>query len=231
MYKELPYTDIKADVFWNEQQKVLKLKIPASFDGKFIGQIPFGTDEFAKDGKEIPAHRFVGMQDGENVLALYNNCTYGFCAEGNDLYATVLRGAAYCANPIDERILIDPNRFTPAIEQGKHSFSFRLSYDKAEMLENNAQEFVNSPYSLNFFPHGDGNLAKPVLQIDNPAISLSSFYQVDSKYVLRFVNNHCAHSMVAITLCGKSFNQSLAPYEAKAFLYDGYSLVEMDCWM
>lgn len=231
MYKDLPYTDMQADVFWNEQQKALKLKLPTAVNGRFIGQIPFGTDEFAKDGKEINAHRFVGMQDGEHVLTLYNNCTYGFCAEGNDLYATLLRGAAYCAHPIEDRILIDPNRFTPTIEQGRHRFSFRLSYDKAEMLENNAQEFVNPPYSLNFFPHGNGNPAKSVLQTDNPAISLSAFYPVDSKYVLRFVNNHSAHNMVAITLCGKRFDQSFAPYEAKAFLYDGKDLVEMDCWL
>ena len=231
MYKDLPYTDIKADVFWNEQQKALKLKIPTAVDGQFIGQIPFGTDEFQKDGREINAHRFVGMQDGENVLTLYNNCTYGFCAEGNTLYATLLRGAAYCAHPIDDRILIDPDRFTPAIEQGRHSFSFRLSWDKAEMLENNAQEFVNIPFSLNFFPHGDGNPAKPVLEINNPAVSLSSFYQVDSKYVLRLVNNHGACSKVEITLCGKRFNQSFSPFEVKTLLYDGSSLVEMDCWV
>ena len=231
MYKDLPYTDIKADVFWNEQQKALKLKIPTAVDGQFIGQIPFGTDEFQKDGREINAHRFVGMQDGENVLTLYNNCTYGFCAEGNTLYATLLRGAAYCAHPIDDRILIDPDRFTPAIEQGRHSFSFRLSWDKAEMLENNAQEFVNIPFSLNFFPHGNGNPAKPVLEINNPAVSLSSFYQVDSKYVLRLVNNTSTHSVVEVALCGKRFNQSFSPFEVKTLLYDGSSLVEMDCWV
>lgn len=231
MYKDLPYTDIKADVFWNEQQKALKLKIPAAVNGQFIGQIPFGTDEFAKDGKEINAHRFVGMQDGDRVLALYNNCTYGFSAEGSTLYATLLRGAAYCAHPIDERILIDPNRFTPAIEQGRHSFAFRLSYDKAEMLENNAQEFVNTPFSLNFFPHGDGNLAKPVLQISNPAISLSAFYQEDFQYVLRLVNNNAQHSETAVILSGKKFCQSFSPYEVKTLIYDGNSFAEMDCWM
>ncbi len=231
MYKDLPYTDVTADVFWNEQQKALKLKIPTAVNGQFIGQIPFGTDEFAKDGKEINAHRFVGFQDGENVLTLYNNCTYGFCAEGNDLYATLLRGAAYCAHPIDDRILIDPNRFTPAIEQGRHSFAFRLSYDMAEMLENSAQEFVNTPFSLNFFPHGNGELAKPVLQVENPSISLSAFYQDASRYVLRLVNNHNSHSVTAITLCGKHVHSSFAPYEVKTLIYDGNSLVETDQWL
>ena len=38
-------------------------KLPCAFDGAFIGQIPFGTDEFRKDGGEIHAQRFVGFQD------------------------------------------------------------------------------------------------------------------------------------------------------------------------
>ena len=231
MYKDLPYTDIKADVFWNEQQKALKLKVPAAFDGQFVGQIPFGSDTFDKDGKEITAHRYVGFRDGENVLTLYNNCTYGFCAEGNDLYATLLRGAAYCAHPIDDRILVDPNRFVPTIEQGRHSFSFRLSYDPVEKLENNAQEFVNTPFSLNFFPHGKGDLAKPVLQVENPAVSLSAFYQTEKGYVLRLLNSLAQPTETSISLMESQYTLSFGAYEVKTFLYDGKTLQEQEIWL
>ena len=231
MYKDMSYTDVKADVFWNEQQKILKIKIPASFDGQFIGQIPFATDEFQKDGKEITAHRFVGFSDGENVLALYNNCTYGFSAEGNDLYTTLLRGAAYCAHPIGDRILIDPNRFTPAIEQGRHSFSFRLSYDPAEKLENNAQDFVNPPFSLNFFPHGNGELAKPVLNIDNPAVSLSAFYKTEEGYILRLVNNNPQRMSTELTLCGRTYPITLEKYEVKCFIFANGLLSQKEVWL
>ena len=231
MYKDMPYTDVRADIFWNEQQKALKIKIPAAFDGQFIGQIPFGTDAFDKDGKEITAHRFVGFQDGENALTLYNDCTYGFSAQGNDLYATLLRGAAYCAHPIGDRILIDPNRFTPAIEQGRHSFSFRLSYDPVQRLENNAQEFVNTPFSLNFFPHGDGVLAENVLDVDNSAISLSAFYQTEEGYILRLVNNNAETNQTNLTLCGEIYALSFKKYEVKTYLYDGNSLTEKELWV
>lgn len=231
MYKDMPYSDIAVDVFWNEQQKALKLKLPVSFDGQFIGQIPFGTDSFEKDGREITAHRFVGFQDGENVLALYNNCTYGFCSEGNDLYTTLLRGAAYCAHPIDDRILIDPNRFTPAIEQGRHSFTFRLSYDPAERLENNAQEFVNPPFSLNFFPHGNGDLPNPVLRIDNPAISLSAFYKTEDGYILRGVNNNAHPISTQFTLCGQTCRISFDAYQVKTFRWNMGSLKELEIWV
>ena len=231
MYKDMPYTDVKAEVLWNEQQKALKLKLPAALDGAFIGQIPFGTDTFAKDGKEITAHRFVGFADGENALTLYNNCTYGFSARGSDLYATLLRGADYCAHPIGDRILIDPNRFIPTIEQGRHSFSFRLSYDPVAKLENNAQEFVNQPYSLNFFPHGAEDIAKNVLQLDNGEISLSAFYPEENGYILRLVNNFAEAACVNITLCGKTYRVSFGAYEVKTFRYCGETLTEMEQWL
>ena len=231
MYKDMPYTDITADVFWNEQQKALKLKVPAAFDGPFIGQIPFGTDTFEKDGNEITAHRFVGFRDGQQALILYNNCTYGFCAQGNDLYATLLRGAAYCAHPIGDRILIDPNRFTPTIEQGRHSFRFRLSYDPMERLENLAQEFVNTPFSLNFFPHGADDLAKPVLELSDPAISLSAFYQTEDGYILRLVNNNENSMGTELTLNGQKYQIPFTAYQVKTYLYNGDCLTEKEYWV
>ena len=230
MYRDLPYTDVRVDVLWNEQQKALKIKLPCAFDGAFIGQIPFGTDEFRKDGGEIHAQRFVGFQDGDRVLALYNNCTFGFSAEGNDLYATLLRGAAYCAHPIENRALIDENRFIPYIEQGRHSFSFRLSYDRREKLENNAQEFVNQPYSLNFFPHGNGRDIKPVLRLEKQAVSLSAFYRTGDAYTLRFVNNNEHNVETNLMLCGKLFHLDFGRYEAKTFLFDGSNLQEQTEW-
>lgn len=231
MYRDLPYTDVTVNVLWNEQQKALKLKLSCAMDGAFIGQIPFATDEFAKDGREITAHRFVGFEDGENVLALYNNCTYGFCAESSDLYATLLRGAAYCAHPIEDRPLIDDNRFIPYIEQGRHTFSFRLSYDSRSRLENAAQEFVNTPYSLNFFPHGCGDTAQPVLNVENDAISLSAFYKSDNCYVMRLVNNNRDSAETDITLCGKKYHMSFGKYETKTAVYDGLTLTEREIWV
>lgn len=231
MYRDMPYTDVKVDVLWNEQQKALKIKIPCAFDGQFIGQIPFATDTFPKNGNEVTAHRFVGIAQDEQVLALYNDCTFGFCAEENDLYATLLRGAAYCAHPIEDRELVDKNRYIPYIEQGKHSFSFRLSWDKRHMLENHAQEFVVQPYSLNFFPHGTGSQARPVLCIDNRAISLSAFYRTGEGYVLRLVNNNDHQSTVGIALCGSNYTLTIEKYQVKTFLYDGNALVEKELWV
>lgn len=231
IYRDLPTIDVAVDVLWNEQQKALKIKIPTALPGEFFGQIPFATDTFEKDGSEITAHRFVGLQDGENALMLYNNCTYGFSASGNDLYATLLRGAAYCAHPIDERPLLNHDGFVPTIEQGRHHFSFRLSYDKKCEAENLAQEFVCAPYSLNFFPHGGGDAPADILRIDNRAVSVSAFYKDNDGYILRLVNNNETAAEAEITLCGIEFRAVFTPYEAKTFRFAGNTLEEKPIWV
>jgi alpha-mannosidase len=142
-----------------------------------------------------------------------------------------LRGADYCAHPIEDRILIDPNRFIPTIEQGRHSFSLRLSYDKKAQLENKAQEFVNTPFSLNFFPHGGGDTAKNVLQIGNPAICLSAFYETEAGYILRLVNNNAEKIATAITLQGKKYDVAFTPYEVKTFTFADGELTEKAQWV
>ena len=52
----------------------------------------------------------------------------GYCAV---LYS----GRGILHLPHVNRNLVDKNRFIPYIEQGKHSFSFRLTYDKRDALE------------------------------------------------------------------------------------------------
>lgn len=231
IYRDAPTIDIGVDVLWNEQQKALKLKIPMAVSGDFFGQIPFATDTFPKNGCEINAHRFVGLQDGENALTLYNNCTYGFSADGNTLYATLLRGAAYCAHPIDERPLLNHDGFVPAIEQGRHHFSFRLSYDKKSEAENRAQEFVMPPYSLCLFPHGTGTADEALLTVDNRAVSVSAFYKTDEGYILRLVNNNETATAADIILCGNGYRISFIPYEVKTFRFDGKTLEEKPIWV
>ena len=108
---------------------------------------------------------------------------------------------------------------------------FRLSYDPAEKLENNAQEFVNPPYSLNFFPHGDENLAKKVLEIGNSSIFLSAFYQTEEGYILRLVNNFDQPVQTDVTICGTSQKITFQKYEVKTFLYCNGKLTEKDVWL
>ena len=230
IYKNSPYVDVTVNAYWNEKEKALKVKIPTSLKGAFLGQVPFGTDEYEKDGKEQTMQRFAAMEDGENALAVYNDCTFGFSNDGDAIYATLLRGVAYCAHPIGTMPLIKRNIFLPYIEQGRRNFRFRIAYGAKKEMENHAQEFINPLLGLNFFPHGQGMDKTNVLRLDNEAVSLVAFYMERDSYVLRFVNNTESRENVCVTVMGQKFNLAFGKYEAKTYIYDGKSLLEKEIW-
>lgn len=230
IYKHLPYTDITLDVFYNEREKALKIKIPTALKGEFFGQLPFGTETYEKDGKENPVQRFFGVGDGEMGMVVCNDGAFGFSHDGDSLYATLLRGVAYCAHPIGKRPLLKKDMFVPFIEQGKHTLRFRLSYEEKKGMENAAQEFVNVPFALCFFPHGKGRDAANVISLDNNAVSLVAFYQEKGAYVLRFINNNAGEETVEISLQGKKYSVKFGKYEVKTFIFDGANFKEKDTW-
>lgn len=230
IYKGLPFADVTADVYWNETDKALKLKIPCALKGKFIGQIPYASDEFSKNGEEITAHRFVGVTDGENAMYIANDCVYGFSMDGDDLYITLLRGIAYCAHPIGDRPLLEKDRFIPFVETGRHTFNFRIGYCKLSEIENAAQEFVTRREGLNCFPHGKG--ATPLkFEIDNKDVSLSACYFEKGEYVLRLFNNNQCSRKAEISCGGASKEFDFGKYEVKTIVFDGENFKEKELWV
>jgi len=227
IYKNQPTIDVHIDSFWNEQDKALKVKIPCNFDGKFIAQIAYSQDEYTTDDTDKPIHRYVAMINGDNALAVYNKNVYDASCDKNDIYLMLYNGASYCTHIIENRPLIkDYKRFEPHIEQGKHQFDLRLSYDNKSVLENKSQEFTVKPYCLNVFPHGDGNMVKESVIIDNEAVALTAFYFDEDKYILRVINNNETENIAEIKIFGITAKAEFKKFEVKTFVYDGKDISE-----
>lgn len=231
IYKDMPYIDVNYYVLWNEQEKGLKIKVPTTLNGDFFGQIMFGKETFTKDGEEYVAQRFIGIKDGKNALTLYNKGVYSFACEQNIMYATLLRGVAYCAHPIEKRPILFRDRFTPYIEQGRHEFSFRLVYDKITELENNAQEFVNDIYSINFFPHGEGYDFSNGVKIENRSISLVSLYRDNDGYTLRLINNNEQEESTEFIVFGVKAKANFGKFEVKTCELKEGKITEKELWI
>ena len=230
IYKNTPKIDVTVNAYWNEKEKALKVKVPTALQGAFLGQVPFATDEYAKDGREQSMQRFAAMEDGDKAFAIYNDCTFGFSNDGEAIYATLLRGVAYCAHPIGTMPLIKRNIYIPYVEQGRRNFRFQMDYTAKKYMENRAQEFINTPYALNFFPHGKGYESSSVVDIDNKVISLVSFYKEKDSYTLRFVNNSDGNESTTLTIGGKKYALNFGKYEAKTYIFDGNTLTEKEIW-
>ena len=87
--------DIKTRVLWNEQHRLLKMRIGSAFDSKtFYTEIPYGAIERTADGKEWPIQRWACL--GKNpCLAVINDGIYSASAEGGALDLTFLRSPVY----------------------------------------------------------------------------------------------------------------------------------------
>lgn len=228
IYKEENYIDVNAIIFFNAKDRAIEFKIPASFDGKHFGQVAYGTEYFPKDNCDKPTHRFVGFEgDNNKALVVYNDSLYCSIAENNDLYLLALNGAAYCAHLVPTRPLVkEKDRYVPYIEQGRHEFNFRLSYDNMESLERKCDEYLNVPYGYNFYPHGDGKLVENLVSISNKNIALKAFYREDDHYLLRFINNQNGSANTTLKVKNLNIELCFSKYEVKTVVYDLKTLYE-----
>lgn len=231
IYKEEIYIDVKVEFYMNERLKALKLKIPFLKSGDLIGQIPFATDTFLQNGNEFTAQRFVGIRNGDKTLIIYNDGISSFSCENNDLYLTLLNGSMYCAHPIGSRPLMFYPGYLKSIEQGKHIFNFRISYDNTFELENKAQEFLLKPYALNFYPHGKGMNFQTPVRLYNKAISLIAMYYEDGGYVLRLFNNNESQEKTIIEIKNIKKEVLFNKYEVKTLYLKNLILSERKMWI
>lgn len=224
-YHHLPYIDIHVHVLWNEKGRGLKLRSHCVHEGTYFAEQAYGREEWAADGLENVGQRYVGVEENGSALVIYNDGVYGNSKNGNALDLTLLNGSAYCAHPIGDRPLLDETRYVPYIEQGVHDFSFRLSVNKLEESDRLANEFIEPPYSLNVYPHGDGKLAGDLLEISNPNIVLESFRKRKKEgYVLRLFNNADRPVEAALRVGKASLLVSFTPHDFETLVYEDETL-------
>lgn len=227
LYKDFNYIDVTVNVYWNDEGKGLKLEIPLKEIGRFIGQTAFGTQEYGQ-GTEECSQRFVGVEAGGKVLALFKDGTYGCSIENGNLYITLLNGSVYCAHPVDQLPIIDEQRFNRYIDLGRHEFTFRLEVCKEEELERKATAFTQLPYALNFYPHGKGDKKETAsVVLSNPNISLSAFRKVSfNTYMVRLINNFNNETTCNCTVFDQAAMLTFGKYEVKTLLYSDGVLKE-----
>lgn len=231
IYKNNPAVDVKVDVFMNDINRILKLAVPVAVQGEYIGQTAFGTEELYMNGRECVAQRFVAMREKgqENCLALFNRGTYGSSWKDGVISMSLLRGATYCAHPINERPIIPTDRFVKKIDMGERNFVFRMTAAPEKALERLSAEFNMPPYACNVFPV-DTDVSAPEfsLNISDPDIVLIAMKKSAEKsgYVLRLLNNYHEACKVTVNCCGADTVLSFGKYEVKTVLYDGNTLTE-----
>ncbi|MBQ9481585.1 MAG: hypothetical protein IJU84_05440, partial [Clostridia bacterium] len=226
VYKNFPYIDVKVNSTWNDEGKGLKLEIPVAAMEKFIGQTAYGT-QVNRTETEESTHKYCAVKEGENYLAVLKTGCYGCSVEKGKLYINILNGSVYCAHPVNEFPVIDEKRFNRYVETGRHEHSFRLYVGNENSLDAAAEEFVNEPYALNVYPHGNGRkLIENPVALSDKEITLSVFRRGGKGYTIRLYNGAPAEKEVICRVGESELKLRFGKYEVKTLVYDNERLTE-----
>lgn len=230
IYKNNDDLDIDVTLYLGDIDKIIKLKMPVAASGSLIGQTAFGTDTLFTDARENVAHRFVALDTGKKCVALLNKSVYGSHYENDSIYMSLVRGATYCAHPINDRTLIPSDKFTKKIDQGENNYSFRFTVTDRDHLERKAAEFVESPYALNIFPIPSKNGAENALDIalGGDVISMPTLKKAFGRdaMIFRLLNNTPADVASYIKVNGQTLPLCFGKYEVKTVVYENGTLTE-----
>jgi len=230
IYKNNDYVDVDVTVFLGDVDRIIKLKVPVSMEGKLVGQTVFGTEDLFMDARENVAHRFVAIKNGDRALALMNTGVYGSHYEDGAIYMSLVRGATYCAHPIDDLELIPTDRFTKKLDQGESSYSFRLGLVDSKKLERLTQEFVQKPYGLSIFPIPVKEANRKAFQVSlaDETVSVVTIKKADGTdgILFRLINNTESPVSTALSVNEESIPLVFGKYEVKTVLYAHNKLTE-----
>ncbi len=120
-YANNPRIDFVSEVEWNEDHRLLKVEFPVHIHNHSAvkceiqyGYVIRSTHENTPADRaqfEIPAHKWVCIDDGQAGFALLNDCKYGHDVRGSVLRLTLLRS---------------PKAPDPEADMGKHRITYSI---------------------------------------------------------------------------------------------------------
>jgi alpha-mannosidase len=224
--------EVEVRVYWMEKDRMLKLALPTPFeDGRCLGQVAYGREEFDRLGEELVAQKWVGLvsSDGKKALTVANSGTYGFDFLDGELRITLLRSAAYSGHPVDGDVPIVPqDRFEPRIDQGERVFHFRINAgpaaERLERIEREAQAWNEQPVALCCHPSDDGKAVLPGVTLSDGAVVLGALKMAEfgERLIIRLFEptGKERKTKVNIAALNLEFEVSLKPFEIKSLAVD-----------
>ncbi|MBP5184305.1 MAG: alpha-mannosidase, partial [Lachnospiraceae bacterium] len=143
---DTPVIDFDTKINWQERHRILKAAFPtAIFTKEVISETQFGYIKrpthrsrlYERGLYEIAQHKYSAMSDGENGIALLNDCKYGLSAEDGEMELTLLRAPVF------------PD---PTADMGSHTFRYGIMPFTGPFGKSGC---VNTAYEYNTEPTGD----------------------------------------------------------------------------
>ena len=168
------WIEFKTKVDWHERHRILKVDFPTTiYTKEAIQEIQFGylkrpthkSRQFERDLYETCQHKYTALTDGENGLALLNDCKYGISTQDSKLSLTLLKAP----------VMPDMNA-----DMGEHEFSYALYPFSGAFNHSRVPE---AGYEFNLEPTDSvANAANEMVNVvDKDA---ESFFQIEGAHVM-----------------------------------------------
>lgn len=173
--ESVDWVEFKTKVDWYERHRILKVDFPTSiYTKEAIEEIQFGylkrpthkSRQFEKDLYETSHHKYAVLTDGENGLAILNNCKYGISAQDSKLSLTLLKAP----------VMPDMNA-----DQGEHEFSYALYPFSGPF---NHSDVPQAGYEFNLEPTDTWADAANEVANATDGGQAASFFQVEGAHVM-----------------------------------------------
>lgn len=185
--------ELNVTLQWMEPDKMVKLSLQSAFrESRCFAQDLFGRKQTSTDGKETINQQWVVLAGEERALAVVNTGTYGHDFNGKELRVSLLHAPAYCAHPVDDRVVLPQDRYLPRIDIGERSFRLiLLAGERQNMLDTIdaiAQQENELPFALSFFPYGKEMPAAAGIKMDNRSVIISAITRRRDDPLIRLFN-------------------------------------------
>jgi alpha-mannosidase len=226
--------EVEVVVHWNEKAKMLKLAVPTVFeDSKYRGQVAYGCDSLPSDGREVVSQKWNAVVSERNGMALtcINDGTYGSDLTDNEMRLTLLRSPGYSALPGGNRKnTMAQDRFSDRIDQGERRFRFWFDggplTECLEHIDRKALALNEKPYSLTYFPSGDGEKVQPLVRLQDETIQITAIKQAEktrpNSFVIRLFEptGEARSTTMELPLLGMQQALKFTPFEIKTVCLD-----------
>lgn len=171
LYRDMPILFVKAQVNWQEELRVLKLRYALPHNNLHVtSQAPFGYADRPANGEEFPMQQWVdvtGIPRGDSAvhsgLAILNDAKYSFDVHDRAIHLTVLRSPYYAHH---DPYQVQPGDSFPVVDQGWQSFQYALmphiqtaqnaGVDRAAALLNAPPQLLPESYHVGAWPGAQG---------------------------------------------------------------------------
>jgi alpha-mannosidase len=223
--------EIEMRVYWNEKDKMLKLSIPTLLkNSRYTGQTAYGVAELPANGHEAVAQKWVAVvsEDAYAALTCINEGTYGSDFFGGELRLSLLRSAAYSADPVPSGPMVAQDRYVPRIDQGERFFRFWVNGSsdalRLDLIDREALVKNEKPDVLAFFPPGNGKKTRPFIILSDKVAQIAALKKAEggNGLIIRLFEptGKKRTTMLSLPWASAKKKVSLSPFEIKTLRFN-----------